>query len=593
MHARVETMIRDMTKSDTDQGHTEGGERDGTLAFNNFGLADCYPGVVCPLTFSFVQAACVRTGDTFLRLAVGDKRTLTGARAHLVNFLHLIDGRLYCDRGALNAALACLPGGRRFHSVAQYVLGLNAPLDLSVGTRPRTQNHRGIFTAITEPGRETRLVFRIARHAFKLRRTVIAFRQRADSVLSLDDRTLGALSLADLAHEYRRIETEVLHRWDAPVANELAFTIAYLLTRKLFRQWFGARGVQILVNDLIGFGNLTTAEPAQRLRAMAGLVAGDLAMLDALRTANIDALRHTPILHQLVQRYLAKFRDSGIAALKFESVPIGRDPAPLLVAVLAAALQTAVKPGTAADPPPLLNQLCKRRPLLLRLARTLLHYTRSRLRDREQLRFEQIQIHGLLRRIFLAMGKAFAQQHWIVNESDVLYLTVTETLGLAEGTLATGSLRQVVSQRRRDTATAAGRADPPNCIFGTRQADPHPKPLENPAIQARTILNGRGYWQRVVQGKAHVVVGMPDPIPAPGCILVARSINPGWIAYYATAAALVVEDSGLLPQAAILAHALGIPCISAIRHATAWLATGDILEVNGATGTVTKLGNAP
>jgi pyruvate,water dikinase len=74
----------------------------------------------------------------------------------------------------------------------------------------------------------------------------------------------------------------------------------------------------------------------------------------------------------------------------------------------------------------------------------------------------------------------------------------------------------------------------------------------------------------------------------PGEILVARHTDPGWIAVFSNASAIVVERGSLLSHSAIVARELGIPCVVGLKGATDWIATGDRLIVDGATGVVRK-----
>ena len=73
-----------------------------------------------------------------------------------------------------------------------------------------------------------------------------------------------------------------------------------------------------------------------------------------------------------------------------------------------------------------------------------------------------------------------------------------------------------------------------------------------------------------------------------GEILVARHTDPGWIALFASAAAIVVERGSLLSHSAIVARELGIPCVVGLKGAMDWIKTGDEIEVDGAAGTVSK-----
>lgn len=75
-----------------------------------------------------------------------------------------------------------------------------------------------------------------------------------------------------------------------------------------------------------------------------------------------------------------------------------------------------------------------------------------------------------------------------------------------------------------------------------------------------------------------------------GEILVARNTDPGWIALFASASAIVVERGSLLSHSAIVSRELGIPCVVGLRGATGWIEDGETITVDGATGEVIRHG---
>ena len=53
---------------------------------------------------------------------------------------------------------------------------------------------------------------------------------------------MATLSLTELAAEYRRIEADLLDRWDAPIVNDFLCMIAFGAARKALEGWAGAEG---------------------------------------------------------------------------------------------------------------------------------------------------------------------------------------------------------------------------------------------------------------------------------------------------------------------------------------------------------------
>jgi rifampicin phosphotransferase len=97
----------------------------------------------------------------------------------------------------------------------------------------------------------------------------------------------------------------------------------------------------------------------------------------------------------------------------------------------------------------------------------------------------------------------------------------------------------------------------------------------------------------VVEATARVV-GSPEEGDAlrPGEILVTSVTNVGWTPLFPRAAAVVTDVGAPLSHAAIVARELGIPAVVGCGDATTRLATGDLIRVDGAQGTVEVVASA-
>jgi pyruvate,water dikinase len=93
----------------------------------------------------------------------------------------------------------------------------------------------------------------------------------------------------------------------------------------------------------------------------------------------------------------------------------------------------------------------------------------------------------------------------------------------------------------------------------------------------------------VVRGRARVVTDPKAAEVRAGEILVAERTDPGWILLFAGAAGVVVERGSVLSHSAIVARELGIPAVVSVVGLTSWLSTGDLIEVNGTSGVITRI----
>jgi phosphohistidine swiveling domain-containing protein len=94
----------------------------------------------------------------------------------------------------------------------------------------------------------------------------------------------------------------------------------------------------------------------------------------------------------------------------------------------------------------------------------------------------------------------------------------------------------------------------------------------------------------VVEATARVIIDLDgSDALQPGEILVTPFTNVGWTPVLLHAAAVVTDIGAPLSHAAIVARELGIPAVVGCRDATARIASGDTIRVDGANGTVTVL----
>ena len=80
---------------------------------------------------------------------------------------------------------------------------------------------------------------------------------------------------------------------------------------------------------------------------------------------------------------------------------------------------------------------------------------------------------------------------------------------------------------------------------------------------------------------------------SPGEVLICESTSPNWTPAFAKIAACVCDGGGTLSHAAIVGREYGVPTVTAVGLATMVIADGDEVEVDGTTGRVTVLKQAP
>jgi rifampicin phosphotransferase len=575
---------------------------DGRLAlWDNSNIVESYSGVTTPLTFSFAREIYQHVYEQFCRMMGVPERVIAGHDEMFRNMLGLVRGRLYYNLLNWYRMLALLPGYRVNRRFMEQMMGVKEALPDEVAREVASTARRGrtldsLYLARTLAG--------LAWNHVTLNRRVDAFYRRLDDALRPPSPALEEQRPDELAAHYRDLRGRLLLAWDAPLVNDFFAMIFYGVLRSLVQRWCDPLGT--LQNDLIsGEGGIVSAEPAVRLQRMARMAAEDPALVDRLvngtpEDAEAAASGHAALAAEY-RAYLEKFGERTVNELKLESETLVDDPTPLLRAVgaLARQLPSSGDHGAGASSGDRLRAEGARRvadslrghPLRRLLFGWVLRHARRRVRDRENLRLERTRLFGRVRRIFLELGRRFHDAGLLDDPRDILYLEVDEALAFVEGRATTTDLRGLAAVRKAEFLTFE-RMEPPDDRFETRGMVHHAHDFKRTAARAAEggdERRGLGCCPGVVRGRVTVVADPRTAHLRERGILVAEHTDPGWIMIFPSASALIVERGSLLSHAAIVARELGIPAVVSVPGVTRWLADGDEVEVDGASGTVRRL----
>lgn len=567
------------------------------VVLDNSNIIESYPGMVSPLTYSFARVVYGRVYRAFVGLLGVSERRIAENAAVFDNMLARVDGRIYYNLGNWYRALALLPGFSRNRAHMETMMGVDEPLPPELADALAPPAPRGL-AGVADRLRVIRVGLGLGWQALRLPLTRRGFYHRLDQALT-GSVVLDGANLTQLAGEYRRLERLLLDRWDAPLVNDFLCMIAFGASRKLLDRWAGAEGLAYHNAVMIGQGDIISAEPAKRIARMGAMVA-QAGLAGVLESEGRKAL--PPTIEAEFAAYIAKFGDRCTQELKLESIPLSEDDSALVASVLAAARRAdgeilhASQPDRHLAPPfpqgggGMLPPALASRSLRRRIALVVTAYARARVRDRENLRFERTRIFGHARRVFLAMGRELTALGALDDPRDIFLLTVGEVMGAIEGSGLGDNLRALADLRRAETDASNRRPDPAERLTFRGSVLNAATGLANvPKRPEGDSLQGTGCSAGIVTARARVIIDPRGESLAPGEILVARNTDPGWIAVFANASAIVVERGSLLSHSAIVARELGIPCVVGIRHATQWIESGQVITVDGTSGMVRKI----
>lgn len=556
--------------------------------FDNSNIVESYPGLVTPLTFSFAQYSYARVYRAFVALLGVHPKIITKNSAIFENMLARINGRVYYNLINWYRALALLPGFSINRSHMEMMMGVGEPLPENLSKDIGPPPSKGLKSAL-EWGRVSKSAILLTFEAVRLGATRKDFYTRLNNALKEPAKSLEKKSLSELAKEYRRIEADLLDRWDAPLINDFLCMIGFGASRKMLEKWAGQDGLEIHNDIMIGQGDIISAEPARRIRQMALMLEGHDKLQEELANGEGQNLANHPDLEQAIKDFLDKFSDRCAEELKLESITLDQDPTPLYIAISSGTRPLTQAEKAKEDP---LKELFPNKPIKRVLARGIMAWAKARVRDRENLRFERTRIFGRARKLFLAIGKQFQAHGLIEKPEDVFMLTVQEILGAIEGYAVSHDIKNLVSLRQQEFDHALSTPDPDEriTISGAlvTNLEQETQQNEDKTQDLSTERSGTGCSAGTIKAVARVITDPRKQSLKKGEILVARHTDPGWISLFANASAIVVERGSLLSHSAIVARELGIPCVVGLKGAMSWIKDGESIEVNGSNGEVRK-----
>jgi len=577
---------------------------DGTYAlWDNSNIAESYPGITTPLTFSFARRAYSEVYRQLCRVMGVSGDLIHENSAIFEQMVGLINGRIYYNLMSWYRALALLPGYKINSTFMENMMGVSKKLPEHLLDGDVPANPSWIERA-REIGRAARAVSGLFINFVRLPSKIERFYQRLERALALDKPTLEEMRLDELVQHYRSLDQQLLTRWDAPLINDFFLMIFYGLLGKLCQRWCDDDTGALQNKLLTDIGDIISTKPARYMQEMAHVAQKHPLLVAALqRGTPAEIAQHmaaVPDFTNRYKRYLAQFGDRCMEELKLESATLRDDPLPLLRSV--GAMQVRLADGTEQSDDPSLYQeamiqtksALAEHPIRSIIFNWVLGHARRLVKNRENLRFERTRLFGRVRAIFQNIGRRFVAEDVLADADDIFFLNVDEILHFVEGTTTCTHLSNLAQVRKHEfngyhALAQSNRFETFGAVHvGNRFETDRSATTADPVPQGDRQL-AIGCSPGLVRGPVRVIQDPRDQTIEPGDILVAERTDPGWITLLAVAAGLIVEHGSLLSHSAIVSREMGLPSVVALPQATQWLTDGDWVELDGTTGRVTRL----
>jgi pyruvate,water dikinase len=226
--------------------------------WDNSNIAESYPGVTTPLTFSFARRAYEEVYRQFCRMMGVPTRQIANHSATFRRMLGLMQGRIYYNLLSWYQVLALLPGYKINRRFMEQMMGVKESppdelLNQYISSTRASRLLDGVFLL--------RSIVGLIANYLLLPGRINKFYIRLNQALGTGRPDLSRLRADELAAYYRNLEQQLLTRWDAPLVNDFFAMIFYGLLRKLTEKWCGDSHGTLQNALLTGTGGIISAEP--------------------------------------------------------------------------------------------------------------------------------------------------------------------------------------------------------------------------------------------------------------------------------------------------------------------------------------------
>jgi phosphohistidine swiveling domain-containing protein len=566
------------------------GER---IIWDNSNIIESYPGVTTPLTFSFILNVYESVYRQFVQLMGVSEKEVENHKETFANMLGLINGRVYYNLLSWYKALALLPGYSINAAFMEKMMGVKERFELKDASK------RNRFTERLRVLNMMRVLLKNLRSLPKMRSDFVRdFSATMTIYEAMDFNTKNAGELMNL---YLNFEQTLLKKWKAPLVNDFFAMIYFGVLQKLVvRYHIDEHGA--VQNDLLcGAKDIISTEPIHRCLKLAGLIRENEQTKQVFLYKTPEEIQNLHLAKQLpaeisqqINEYIHRFGNRCVGELKLETITYKQNPAAFIriiksyvqQGVTAQSTQNTIEHDLRTAAEEKVKKALKYKPLKKLIFTYFLKRTRILVSARENLRYERTRAFGVVRELFCSMGTVFFAEGLISHPNDIFYLGKEEIFDYIKGTSLNFNLKELISIRKTQFASFESkptleRLTTLGIVYAGNDF------FQKPPTEALTgDLRGLGCCPGRVSAKIQVVHKPEDVKNLNGHILVTSSTDPGWVTLFPTASGILVERGSLLSHSAIVSREMGKPCIVGITGLLERLKTGDVVEMDGATGYV-------
>jgi pyruvate,water dikinase len=412
-------------------------------------------------------------------------------------------------------------------------------------------------------------------------------------------------------HEYiLKIESfkkSVFKNWDLTLINDIYAFVFTSITKWILKK-SKVESVENTFNDLMyGVSGMDSVAPVKSMVDMAILVRDNEQLREKI---NSLLFTQTPYIKALVDNkeelkfrkmflsHIEKYGDRGMEELKLETVTFRENPLLLMKMVLEYSDSNLMNIGRSIDSSKriaaenLMSKVLFKHPIKKIMFSFSLKMAKRSINYRENFRLHRSRAYGIVRRLSNSIGESLQKRDLLDDARDIYFLDYYCVFNFSHAISFEKDLKsQMVRNKKLYESYLSLKVGSKYQYNGNRFIQ-----VEEKQLETKGKLTGSPCSSGKVRGRALVVDDIntfnKSARVESDRILVAPMTDPGWVFLMTISKGLIVEKGSILSHTAIIGRELGIPTIVGVKNATKMIKDGDLIEINGDTGTIEILDNS-
>ena len=514
------------------------------VILDNSNIVESYPGVSSPLTISFVKKVYSGVFRSLSLRITKNKKIIEKNYDYFNNMVSSSNGRIYYKISNWYGLLETLPFHKKIIPIWQDMMGVNNKsyekniLRISPFTRIKT------FFNILFELKKSQKNMEILNNKF------IEINNEFNNSFKKGMKTKDILKL------YVKIRDELFSIWDVTLINDL-YTFIYTgrLKNKLKKKNYSEETINEYIS---GISNIESLKPIKEL----------------INLSYIKGKISKDEYKELFNDYINLYGDRNLEELKLESKSFRTNPE-----LLNKKIREYRKDKNKLKE--LYEELNSNKSTKIK-TNSLTKKVISGISNREISRLNRTRIYGMVRTMFIEIGKNLVKERKIRKVEDIFYLDIEEIVNNKKL-----DLKKLISVRKKEYIMYKELPNYSRLIFSEKEFDKHHKRVNKVEKEiSKNILEGTPTSNGKAVGEALVIEDINKKYDVKDKILITKMTDPGWVFLLANAIGIISEKGSLLSHTAIISREIKIPSIVGVEDATTIIKTGDYISMDATTGKI-------